>query len=175
MVVRPSRIIAVITVIAAAFAAEPARSLEINTFAELSRYFRGDITLEVKNGATRLKYCPNITCDIFWHPADENVNDLVDFVYLYYMFVDSYDGPEMERFREIQGTTVVRLLLDRHTSGCLPGQDYVHCVLLSLAEKSRIALAGNLLDEGSENEWESDLESKIDGNLIPFMVLRHTS
>ena len=175
MVVTLSRIIAVIAVIVAAFAAEPARSQEFNIFAELSRYFRGDITLEVKNGATRLKYCPDTTCDIFWTPVDENVNDLVDFVYLYYMFVDSYDGPEMERFRDNQGTAVVRRLLDRHTSACLPGQDYVHCVLLSLAERSRIALAGNLLDERSGSEWETDLESKIDGNLIPFMVLRHTS
>lgn len=163
----------VLAVFAVILTAAPAKSSEFDALSELSKYLGGSISIEVKDGMTRLSYCPDNTCDIFTRPAHRDVDTLIEFTYLYYVFVLSYYYPEVEAFRENQPVDQVRRLLERHATGCEQAVEYVRCVILSMAETYEIGLKGYRIDEGSGSEWPSNMRSKVGQHLIQSMVRRY--
>lgn len=164
----------VLAAFAVIFGAGPARSSEFDVLSELAKYLGGSLSIDVKDGMTRLSYCPDNTCDIFTRPAERDVETLIEFTYLYYVFVLSYYYEEVEAFRENQQPDQVRRLLEEHAAGCEQAVEYVPCVLLSMAENSEIGLKGYRFDEGSGSEWPSNMRSKVDQHLIQSMVSRYT-
>lgn len=165
----------VLAVLAAILAAAPAESSEFDALSELSKYLGGSISIEVKDGMTRLSYCPDNTCDIFTRPADGDVDTLIEFTYLYYVFVLSYYYDEVEAFRENQQVAQVRRLLEENATGCEQGMDDIPCVLLSMAETGKIGLLFYRFDEGYGAESPSSIRSSVDQHLIQSMVLRYAS
>ena len=166
---RPVRIVA-LALVAMAMAASSAEGREFDPLQEVWEYLSGRIILDTEDGVRMFEYCPDNTCDIFQGPEADDSRTILDFVFLYYVFVKSYNYPWMEEFRSGQDPDDVWRVLDRYSSGCRHGKGFVRCALISIADQGRIRVGFARYDEMTRHEALHDLSEVLDRALIPAMV-----
>jgi hypothetical protein len=120
-------------------------------------------TIEIKNNAHLLEFCPDGTCDGFVVSGNISVVTLRDFAFLYEYFFSDYTYLGEWRARSDSRNAAGRVLSKEEYQGCKHDMDQetARCVLSNLSRNGRIRLIFVRYDEGERHAVRMDLAKQL--------------
>ena len=120
-------------------------------------------TVEIKNNARLLEFCPDGTCDGFVVTGSMPVATLRDFAFLYEYFFSDYAYLGAWRAQQDARNAAGRVLSKEEYRDCKHDTDQqtARCVLSNLSRNGRVRLIFVRYDEGERNVVRMDLAKQL--------------